>query len=448
MMCSPVMVLRKCVPGWLLVVLATTTGCPADPCEEAAPTVHLDLVLSNVSPGEVRSLEILLDSGDDHYRRIYNIDGQLADGRTSLSIQIDPAPTQRFEVGFDVRAFDAPDGGGSLVGARAFVIEAEPNGCNDAEVKIARASEAMDSGVPQKDAGEEGMDAGSIVDAEPMDGEAVDAEARDAEPQVDAEPIDAEPMDAEPMDAPAPDAIVVDTGVDAGCPDDDNDGVCNPDDNCPQVPNPQQQDRDGVKAYPIAYAPISLVNGNVDPTLVGDDAVGDPIQIGFTFFFFGAPRNEIYPTTNGFFSFAPGQGDGCCTGQNIPDSSTPNNLVALAWYDLEVVDPFMVTSDTLGTAPNRMFVIQYDAVFVCCGPTNPTVTVQAILYEGSNVIEIHTTEQPDENGFTRGIEGPGGGEGAHLPGEADDIFLLNNDSVGFTTDPLPDGVGDACSNAF
>src|SRR5262252_3778000 len=100
MMRPPVRLLRHCTPGWLLVVLAAT-GCRADPCEEAAPTVHLELVLQNVAPEEVQSLEILLDAGDDHFRRIYNIDGQLADGRTSLSIQIDPAPSQRFEVGFD-----------------------------------------------------------------------------------------------------------------------------------------------------------------------------------------------------------------------------------------------------------------------------------------------------------------------------------------------------------
>src|SRR5687768_10960310 len=222
----------RCALGWLGGAIVLIGACKSDPCEKASPTVRLELILAGVALADVRSLEILLDRGSDRFRRVYNVDDQLADGRTSLSIEIEPAPDRSFELGVDVRAFDARDGSGEVIASRAVTMQLEPNGCNDGEIELLART-------PGKDAGPD--DAGPI-DAMPMDADPADGGPRDADP------IDADPMDADPADAP-PDP-------DAGCSDDDNDGVCNPDDNCPDTPNPSQEDTDGVAAYPIAFAPV------------------------------------------------------------------------------------------------------------------------------------------------------------------------------------------------
>ncbi len=418
-----------CVFGWMWVALAPIAACHADPCKGARPTVHLDLVLEGVTATEVRSLEILLDSGEDHFRRVYNLADQLADGRTSLSIEIVPPPPSEFELTFDVRGFDAPDATGAVVASRVLTMVAEPNGCNEAELTLSPLpgrDAGVDAGVPTKDGGSpDGMtDAGRADE-------------------------DGGSPDAETADGAEPDASV-DTGVDAGCPDDDSDGVCNADDNCPFTFNPGQEDSDGVAAFPIPFAPVAVNGGVPVPGWTeDDDSVSIPIPLTFDFQFFGVTRTQIRVSTNGFFTFSQTQDDGCCEGQAIPDSSTPNELVALAWSDLEVpgYQADQVRFQVDGVPPERRFVLLFDLVNVCCGTNEPPVNVEAILFEGSNRIEIHTFEQPPNDGFTRGIESANGARAAYLPGEAAAGFALSEDAVAFTTGPLPDGIGDACANA-
>ena len=70
-----------------------------------------------------------------------------------------------------------------------------------------------------------------------------------------------------------------------------------------------------------------------------------------------------------------------------------------------------VSYETIGSAPNRKLVVNFNSAASCCGHGTPDVTVQAILYEGTNVVEIHTTHLevggPDVI-LTQGLENENG----------------------------------------
>jgi hypothetical protein len=417
------MIATRYAVGSLIAGWALLDACKSDPCKDAQPTVHLELIVDGFAPDAVDSLEILLDAGSDRFRKVYDLGDELRDGRTSISVEIVPAPSASFPLVIEVNAFDAA---GTTLGASTLRMQAEPNGCNEGEIRIQSVAP------PGKDAGPPDAEP---IDAEPIDAEPIDADPIDAAPQ-DAEPIDAEPVDAEPGDA-----------ADAGCPDDDSDFVCNDVDNCPLTPNPGQEDTDGIAAYPILYMPVGIGIGTPVAFTDIDDSVSAPIPIGIGFEWFGAQVNDVRVSSNGFITFDNNNNDGCCNGQNIPDISDPDNLIALAWNDLEIPDVNSVEWEVDFSAPNPTFTIAYQFVRICCGPSSDIITVEATLFQNTNAIEVHTTVQPDLPDFTRGIEGPNGNRAAYLPGEARGRFPIAGSSVRYTTGSAPDGIGDACSNA-
>jgi len=110
------------------------------------------------------------------------------------------------------------------------------------------------------------------------------------------------------------------------------------------------------------------------------------------------------------------------------------NLIALAWDDLNPTLGGTISYATTGTAPNRIFVVEYDAVPHFGNPTT-TVSVQAHLIEGTNTVEIHTLDVMDDGGtITQGIENIDGTIGFASPGRNNLAWSATNDVVSFTQD--------------
>lgn len=150
---------------------------------------------------------------------------------------------------------------------------------------------------------------------------------------------------------------------------------------------------------PITYAP-STITGTAGPS--GDDNVATA-PIGFSFNFYGNTYTDVVISTNGFISFDLASGAGCCTGQVLPNTATPNNLVSLGWEDLTAAAG-QITYATIGTAPNRVFVVNYNGVAHLSGAGTP-LTGQIKLFEGTNVVEVHTTSYSDDGtATTQGVE--------------------------------------------
>lgn len=137
---------------------------------------------------------------------------------------------------------------------------------------------------------------------------------------------------------------------------------------------------------------------------LGDDQTTAALNIGFTFNFFGTDYTQFIISSNGLISFDLATGSGCCSGQMLPDPLDPNNLIALAWNDLNPSNGGAIGYATIGTAPNRILVVNFNNVPHYGGNGTP-ITVQAKLYEGTNIIEIHSTNNvADGSGQTVGIE--------------------------------------------
>ena len=119
----------------------------------------------------------------------------------------------------------------------------------------------------------------------------------------------------------------------------------------------------------------------------------------------------------------------------MPKGTIPNNFIAMAWTDLNPETGGVIQYETVGTAPNRVLVIEFSAVnhYLDSDP----VTVQAQLYEGSNVIEIHTTTKPLNESLvsptcTQGVENVNGTLAQTVPGRNNSNWSVTNDFVSFT----------------
>ncbi len=162
---------------------------------------------------------------------------------------------------------------------------------------------------------------------------------------------------------------------------------------------------------PITYAPVAGSGTNV---VLGDDQLTPNLNIGFNFEFYCNIYSQFKISSNGFITFTS-TNNGCCQGQLIPNAAAPNNLIALAWADLNPGSGGTINYFTTGTAPNRILVVNFISVPRFGGSNN--VTGQILLYEGSNYVEIHSTSISSSGvPTTQGIENDGGTSAVPSPG--------------------------------
>lgn len=185
----------------------------------------------------------------------------------------------------------------------------------------------------------------------------------------------------------------------------------------------------GVSAtnYTVTSIPYAPVSGTGTAGPAGDDVLSGAIPIGFNFTFYGVTYTNAYISTNGFISFDPFAGAGCCTGQLLPNASSPNAVVALDWMDLNTgnggsIDYFSLTS------PNR-FVVRFNAVatFSASG----TVSGEIILYQ-SGIVEVHNTSITTTGlNQTQGVENALGSLGIASPGRNSSAWNATSDAYRF-----------------
>ena len=144
-------------------------------------------------------------------------------------------------------------------------------------------------------------------------------------------------------------------------------------------------------------------------TGLDDDNIVGPFAIGFTFEYYASNYTNIYISSNCFLTVLAAQDDGCCDSEPIPDATNPNGIIA-GWY--EDVDPRVgdVYYETLGSSPNRRFIVQWSAVKLFGAPD--TITLQFKLFENDAAIEVHYQQAVTDGGaFAAGIENQDGSVG-------------------------------------
>jgi hypothetical protein len=138
----------------------------------------------------------------------------------------------------------------------------------------------------------------------------------------------------------------------------------------------------------------------------GDDCMSS-VPIGFTFDYYGVSYTNIDFVSNGKLGF----------GASTSYSNTctiENNTIAAYWDDLYPPSGGSLRYQTMGTAPNRRFVANWNIPHISGGTT---YDIRAVLYEGSNDIDVCyvdiTTANPGaDNGIsaTTGIRGSAAGD--------------------------------------
>ncbi|KAA5533320.1 PKD domain-containing protein [Taibaiella lutea] len=133
--------------------------------------------------------------------------------------------------------------------------------------------------------------------------------------------------------------------------------------------------------------------------LNSDDQSSGIINLGFPFVFFGNTYTKCVASGNGMINFdttLANTGWGWTWGQ-ITGGTNPvaNEAIFATFCDLFLPSGGQIRYQRLGSVGQRKFIIEWCQVPVYSGAcASAIVTTQIVLYEGSNLIEIHTTNLP------------------------------------------------------
>ena len=119
------------------------------------------------------------------------------------------------------------------------------------------------------------------------------------------------------------------------------------------------------------------------------------IPIGFTFNFYGNSYTNCVIGGNGAINFntsLAGSGFAWSITSVLLGNTAVTNSICGPYCDIDVTGGGTITYSTIGTSPNRRFVVDFchDAMFSC---TSQWTTSQIILYETSNLIEVNITHK-------------------------------------------------------
>jgi len=173
-----------------------------------------------------------------------------------------------------------------------------------------------------------------------------------------------------------------------------------------------------------------------DDFLPGQDAL---IPIPFNFNFYGSSYSAVTVDNNGFLQFG-GRTDDAAVNDALPDSDSPNNIIAAVWDDFDPSAGGTIEYFTNGSSPTRVFGVNFINVPLFSNNSS-RATFQIQLHESTNLIEIHSTNVDSDGnptGRTQGVENIGGTAAVPVPGRNFPFteWTTTNDYVAFVPDNL------------
>ncbi|GAA4466608.1 hypothetical protein GCM10023093_20950 [Nemorincola caseinilytica] len=129
--------------------------------------------------------------------------------------------------------------------------------------------------------------------------------------------------------------------------------------------------------------------------LTGDDDYSGLFPIGFTFNFYGTNYTQLVIGSNGVLNFNAALAGAYCpwsiTGQLLGNANM-RNAICGPWCDILIGAGGSITRTSTGVAPNRKFAVTWcgTRMYSC---TAEWTTTQIIIYETSNIIEVHTAHK-------------------------------------------------------
>ena len=146
-------------------------------------------------------------------------------------------------------------------------------------------------------------------------------------------------------------------------------------------------------SVPFSWIEIKTTGTNLN---LWDDSYYFPINLPFNFDFYGTIRNQVAVGSNGTVHFVDRYmtlGNSCIPGTN---SSGINSFIALYWDDLYPSGSQNVYYKIVGSAPNRILVVQWENVRHY--GSSARVTAQAQLFETSSDILLLYADPSSEYG--------------------------------------------------
>ncbi len=152
-----------------------------------------------------------------------------------------------------------------------------------------------------------------------------------------------------------------------------------------------------------------------------------PINLGFSFTYFGNTYTQCVFGSNGVVNFDISLAGSYCQwpiSAAIPSASNPTNAIMFPWQDIyypaAAGNTAFMSYASYGTAPNRYAVFDMCNVpmFIC---NSIMTSQQVILYETSNIIEMHITDKPlcstwNSGAGIQGVQNSTGTTAAWVPG--------------------------------
>jgi gliding motility-associated-like protein len=196
---------------------------------------------------------------------------------------------------------------------------------------------------------------------------------------------------------------------------------------------------------PVVTSGITLDNATTIPQL-SDDSYSGIIPIGFTFNFYGTNYTNCVIGSNGLVSFNAANANGSCpwslTGMGtLPQTgnlTTTRNSAMLFYSDINPsqapIGP--IKYQTIGTAPNRKFVVLFESVNAFSCP-NTCYYGALIFYETSNLIDMMIGQKPNcpswNGGLAiQGVHNSTGTVATITPGRNNSSWAANQDGKRFT----------------
>jgi large repetitive protein len=160
------------------------------------------------------------------------------------------------------------------------------------------------------------------------------------------------------------------------------------------------------------------------PLSLTDESISAEISLGFNFTFYGNTYSTVRISSNGFLSFT--STDVAPNNFQIPNTSTPNNILAVFWDDLNPGAKGQVYY--YYDSVLKRFIVQYNDIPLV-GQTGGN-TFQAILYSDGTIVYQYYKLSGPLNFCTVGIENSTGTVGINVVHNAS--YLKNSLAIAFT----------------
>ncbi|MDH3589935.1 MAG: thrombospondin type 3 repeat-containing protein, partial [Gammaproteobacteria bacterium] len=191
------------------------------------------------------------------------------------------------------------------------------------------------------------------------------------------------------------------------------------------------------------YIDLESFGIDADPTIFGDTVSYFALE-GQNLPFFNSPKTGFTLTDDGFGVFASGLGAAPWENTAIPNESEPNDMIAMAWKDLEIVYDQAANSGVTISAPGpNLSVVEFDDMQPWpAGSTTDRIDFEVIINgaidDGANQFEIilaYDNIVGDWSDSTTGLENLDGTLGTQYEGTLSDGLMICYDYLGPDINP-------------